>query len=104
MNQLYAGLKYLFTHPAFRENPVALSARLALWLLYCAARHSPRFKLTDEVWFEVDPVLRHSGASSAFVLRRWAEPELRYLDKLLTNGGGFIDCGANIGIYTVRAA
>ena len=37
-------------------------------------------------------------------MRDWAEPELHYLNQLVSERGAFIDCGANIGIYTVRGA
>ena len=79
-------------------------ARSAIWLAYCAVRHSPEFKLADDVKFKIDPVLCQSGSSSAFVLRQWAEPELRYLDQFLPRGGTFIDCGANVGIFTACGA
>jgi FkbM family methyltransferase len=94
----------LVSLPGFHENPAALLARSALWLIYCGIGYSPRFRLIDEVWFKVDPVLRLSGSTSAFVMRHWAEPELHYLDRLVGEHGVFIDCGANIGIYTVRGA
>lgn len=97
-------LGYLLAQPAFQEHPAKLLYRTALWVLYCAVGYSPRFQLNEKVWLEVDPVLRFSGSASAFVLRQWAEPELRYLDQLLAEGDSFIDCGANIGIYTARAA
>src|SRR6185312_13136270 len=97
-------VRYVLSHDAFRANPVKIVGRSLLWLLYCGIGHSPRFTLLGRVQFKVDPSLRHTGSSSAFILRHWAEPELRNLDKLLPVGGTFIDCGANIGIYTVRAA
>jgi len=104
MNYFRRQLAYLLSQPAFRKHPARLLIRSVVWLLYCAIGHSPRFKLSEGVWFKVDPVLRLSGSSSAFVLREWAEPELKYLDELLTPGANFIDCGANIGIYTARGA
>jgi FkbM family methyltransferase len=104
MNYFRRQLAYLFSQPAFRQHPARLLIRSLVWLLYCAIGHSPRFRLCEGVWFKVDPVLRLSGSSSAFVLREWAEPELKYLDELLSPGANFIDCGANIGIYTARGA
>jgi FkbM family methyltransferase len=101
---LQARLRWLLAHPGFRSNPAAVSSRLAVWLAYCAVGYSPRFRLMNGVWCQVDPVLRRSGSSSAFVLRRWAEPELRYLDQLLGPRATFIDCGANIGAYSMCAA
>lgn len=103
-NYFQKSVKYLLRQPAFRNNPIGLLARGAVWLGYCAIGHSPQFVLRDGVRFQVVPILRHSGSSSAFILRDWAEPELRYLDQLLEPGDTFIDCGANIGIYTVIGA
>jgi len=97
-------LRYLLSHPGFRERPAVVLGRAALWLAYCAVGHSSRFRLSRHVLLKVDPVLRNSGATSAFVLRLWAEPELRYLNRLLGEGDGFIDCGANIGTFTLRGA
>jgi FkbM family methyltransferase len=104
MNYFQQKLPYLLSQPAFRKHPARLLIRSVIWLFYCAIGHSPRFKLREGVWFKVDPILRLSGSTSAFVLREWAEPELKYLDELLTTGANFIDCGANIGIYTALGA
>ena len=104
MSYFSARLRWLLKHPGFREHPVLVSGRLARWLVYCAVGHSPRFQLVNGVQCKVDPILRQSGSTSAFVLREWAEPELRYLHQLLSQGDAFIDCGANIGSYTLCAA
>jgi len=104
MSYFSARLRWLLKHPGFREHPVLVSGRLARWLVYCAVGHSPRFQLVNGVQCKVDPILRQSGSTSAFVLREWAEPELRNLHQLLNQGDAFIDCGANIGNYTLCAA
>jgi len=104
MSYFPSRLPQLLSQPCFREAPIQTLARSAIWLACCAVGYSPQFRLADGVRFVVDPVLRQSGSTSAFVLRQWAEPELRYLDQLLPIRGTFIDCGANIGIYTARAA
>jgi len=96
--------RYLLSLPIFWKHPARLLVRAFLWLFYCVIGHSPRFRISRGLWFKVDPVLHYSGSSSAFILREWAEPELTHLDELLTPGDNFIDCGANIGIYTVCAA
>jgi FkbM family methyltransferase len=104
VNYIIRRLNYLLRNPAFHENPLLILRRCVVWLIYCLIGRSPRFALADGVMMTVKPVLRQSGSTSAFVLRTWAEPELRYLHLLLRKGGAFIDCGANIGIYTTYAA
>ena len=104
MVQVHRRLDYLVSTDAFREMPVRTMARLISWLGYRLLNRSPRFQLSEGVYLEVDPVIGHSGAASAYVLRDWAEPELRFLGLFLPDGGTFIDCGANIGAYTTKAA
>ena len=41
---------------------------------------------------------------TAFLLRDWVEPELRQLQRLLSPGDVFIDVGANVGLYALKAA
>ena len=47
---------------------------------------------------------KQAGFTSAYILREMAETELAHLSWFLPEGGCFLDCGANIGIYTLRAA
>lgn len=47
---------------------------------------------------------RRIGSGSAFIFRDSVEPELKYLDQLLSPNDVFIDCGANIGVFTIKAA
>ncbi|WP_342641119.1 FkbM family methyltransferase [Rhodoligotrophos ferricapiens] len=47
--------------------------------------------------------LRHTSAAT-FLLRDWIEPELHYLNMFVRPGDVFIDVGANIGLFTLKAA
>ncbi|MBI5675207.1 MAG: FkbM family methyltransferase [Nitrospirae bacterium] len=53
---------------------------------------------------KVESNIPHIGSSSAFIFRDCVEPELKFLDRLLSPGDVFIDCGANIGVFTIKAA
>jgi FkbM family methyltransferase len=79
--------------------------RSLLWAAYGAMHVSPKFRLTQGgPWLHVESDRQHIGAGSAFIMRDWAEPELHYLNLLVGPGEVFIDCGANIGVYTLMAA
>jgi FkbM family methyltransferase len=44
------------------------------------------------------------GGRGIYVFRDALEPEFEHLEQFLTPGGVFLDVGANIGIYTLKAA
>ncbi|MBP2293693.1 FkbM family methyltransferase [Azospirillum rugosum] len=97
-------LRRLLAHPGFRAEPVAVLARAALWAGCVAMKQSPRFSLTaGGERLRVPPDLRYTSVT-AFVLRDWSEPELRELQQFVRPGAVFIDAGANIGLYTLKAA
>lgn len=97
-------LRRLLTHPGFRAEPLPVLARAAVWLGCVALKRSPRFSLTsggEQLCVPAD--LRYTSVTS-FVLRDWSEPELRELHQFVSPGCVFIDAGANIGLYTLKAA
>ena len=97
-------LRRLLTHPGFRAEPLPVLARAAVWLGCVALKRSPRFSLTSGgEQLRVPADLRYTSVTS-FVLRDWSEPELRELHQFVSPGGVFIDAGANIGLYTLKAA
>jgi FkbM family methyltransferase len=51
----------------------------------------------------VEPNMLYTSIS-AFVWRDWVEAELRHLDHFLGTGDVFVDIGANIGLFTLKAA
>ena len=44
------------------------------------------------------------GGRGVYVFRDALEPELEHLEKFLVPGGVLVDVGANVGLYTVKAA
>lgn len=97
-------LYHLLTHPGFRAEPMHVLARAALWAGYVALKRSPVFDLTGGgERMRVPSDLRYTSVTS-FVLRDWTEPELRELHQFVRPGSVFVDVGANIGLYTLKAA
>ncbi|WP_328702987.1 FkbM family methyltransferase [Arenibaculum pallidiluteum] len=97
-------LRKLLNHPGFRAEPAAVLTRAALWAGCVALRKRPVFSLTREgERLRVPSDLRYTSVS-AFVLRDWSEPELRELHRFVRPGDVFVDVGANIGLYSLKAA
>jgi FkbM family methyltransferase len=97
-------IRKLLTHPAFRAEPLAILARTLAWACCVLLRRSPVFSLTSSgERLRVPADLRFTSVSS-FILRDWTEPELRDLAQFVRPGAVFIDIGANIGLYTLKAA
>lgn len=96
---------HLFAHQGFKAAPVRALFRTGLWALCVATRSSPRFRLTAEgsEWMKVPSDLRYTSVC-AFVLRDHTEPELRHLHQFIKPGSVFVDAGANVGLYTLKAA
>lgn len=101
---MFRRLRKLLNHPGFRAEPVAVLARAALWAGCVTLRKAPVFSLTGGgERLRVPSDLRYTSVSS-FVLRDWSEPELRELHRFVKAGDVFVDVGANIGLYTLKAA
>ena len=97
-------LRKLLAHPAFRAEPAAVMLRAIAWSACVAMRRSPVFCLTsggERLRLPAD--LRYTSVTS-FILRDWTEPELRELSQFVQPGEVFIDVGANVGLYTLKAA
>ena len=98
-------LRKLAAQPAFKAEPMTVLSRAA-WL---TAAHSigrnPTFRLTRDgrERMRAPADLRYTTIT-AFLLRDWVEPELRQLQRLLSPGDVFIDVGANVGLYALKAA
>jgi FkbM family methyltransferase len=103
-NPIMRRLRKLFTHPAFKAQPFAVLARTAAWALCVLVRRSPVFSLTSAgERLRVPADLRFTSLSS-FILRDWTEPELRELAQFVRRDTVFIDIGANVGLYSLKAA
>lgn len=78
--------------------------RAGYWLGCVVTGHAPVFALTAAgERLRVPPDLRYTSVAT-FLLRDWSEPELRQLDRFVGPGEVFVDVGANIGLYTLKAA
>ncbi|ABC24513.1 Methyltransferase FkbM [Rhodospirillum rubrum ATCC 11170] len=97
-------IRTLVTHPGFRANPIAVLGRCAALLGRVALGRPFVFSLTPAgERLRVDANLRYTTVTT-FVMRDHLEPELHYLAHLLAPGDTFIDIGANVGVYSLRAA
>jgi FkbM family methyltransferase len=97
-------IKKLITHPGFRAEPVAVLARAAAWGTCVLGGYQPVFKLTEAgEKLRVPTDMRYTSLAT-FLLRDWSEPELRYLQLFVRLEDVFVDIGANIGLFTLKAA
>jgi FkbM family methyltransferase len=97
-------IQKLLDQPAFKAEPLSVLGRAGVWGAAVAMGRSPVFHLTHGgERLRVPPDFRYTSVT-AFLLRDWVEPELRELDQLLSPGEVFIDVGANIGLYALKAA
>lgn len=104
ISSLARRLRFLFGHPGFRAEPFAVLGRGVGFAGHLLLRRPLTFPLSrGGERLQVPPSLRYTS-SATFLLRDWCEPELRRLDSLLRPGAVFLDVGANIGLYTLRAA
>jgi FkbM family methyltransferase len=94
----------LFTHPAFVAAPATTVFRTIGLMLATATGRQLNFTLTPAgERLTVTPNLKFTAVTS-YILRDWTEPELRYLHLFLKPGDTFVDVGANIGLFALRAA
>lgn len=98
-------LRKLAAQPAFKAEPFHVLSRAAHLAAASATRRNPAFHLTRDgrERMRAPADLRYTTIT-AFLLRDWVEPELRQLQRLLSPGDVFIDVGANVGLYALKAA
>lgn len=97
-------LKTLVSHEGFRARPFSMCLRCLVWAFYVAIGHAPVFRLSSHgARIQVPATLRYTSVAS-YVLRDWCEPELHDLEMFVRPGHTFLDVGANIGLYTLKAA
>lgn len=105
LTYFYQRWNYLKKHKTFKESSLKAVFRTGLWSVHCllgipAIINLPRWNCC----FFLPPRFRRAGSTGIFVTRENYDPELIYLENLLSPGQVFIDGGANFGIYTVVAA
>ncbi|MEL6258374.1 MAG: FkbM family methyltransferase [Pseudomonadota bacterium] len=97
--------KQLASAPAFRHRPISTSGRVLSYGVASLLGRDLQFRLSrNGAKMRISAGQKQSGFTSAYILRDMAEVELFHLDRFLPEGGCFFDCGANIGIYSLKAA
>ena len=95
---------FLSAQQAFHLAPVRTTLRLVSWRIRCLLEKAA---IVDLRRWGVQMFLppRWKGvAKLIYAFRDYYEPELAYLEKLLSPGKVFVDAGANFGIYTAMAS
>lgn len=95
---------FLSTQEAFRQAPVLTLFRSFIWFWRCLFRMSGVLKLPRWNVRMFFPAKREGFGKFIFAFRELYEPELAYLEEILSPGKVFIDVGANFGVYTLVAS
>ncbi|PWR25483.1 FkbM family methyltransferase [Zavarzinia aquatilis] len=73
-------------------------------MFWVCLRREPLFRIAPGAGLLKVPADFRYTSVSCYMMRDWAEIDLHFLDRLIGPGDVFIDVGANIGIYSLRAA
>jgi len=92
------------TQEAFRRAPVLTVFRSASWFWRCLLRSATALELPRWNVRMFFPAQRKGFGKFIYAFREYYEPELAYLEKILSPGNLFIDVGANFGVYTLVAS
>jgi FkbM family methyltransferase len=95
---------FLKTQHGFRRAPALTTMRLVSWLIRCIVRKAAVLKLGRWDVRMFLPANWRGFGKFIFVFREHYEPELTFLEKILSPGNVFVDAGANFGIYTLVAS
>ena len=95
---------FLRTQEAFRRAPALTLFRSATWYWRCLSRMATTLELPRWNVRMFFPAQRKGFGKFIFAFREYYEPELAYLEKVLSPGKVFIDVGANFGVYTLVAS
>src|SRR6267154_1333054 len=108
VTELVRGLKarwdFLSMHPAFRRAPMQTTLCLASWRTRCLLRTAATVHLRRSGVQMFLPPNWRGVAKLIYAFRDDYEPELLYLERVLSPGKVFVDAGANFGIYTLLAS
>ena len=108
VTELVRGFKarwdFLSMHPAFRGAPMQTTLRLASWRTRCLLRTAATVHLRRSGVRMFLPPNWRGVAKLIYAFRDDYEPELLYLERVLSPGKVFVDAGANFGIYTLLAS
>lgn len=106
LQRLQGRLRYFFSLPGFKKQPLTTLGRALQWRVLCALGIPGKMKIPawNEAKLILPPEWQGAGATLFYVVRELYEPELTFLDRFLKPGETFVDAGANCGVYTVAAA
>ncbi len=101
---LKAKWRYLRNQMGFRQSPLRVIFRLLSWRIRCLLGIPATIKLPRWDVRLFLPAEWRGFSKLAFTFRENYEPELAYLERLISPGSVVVDAGANCGIYTVAAS
>jgi len=102
--RLQAKWEWLKTQDGFHRAPVRTGIRLISWRAMHLLRIGATIRLRRWNLRMFVPTRWRLTGEFFFGLREHYEPELAYLEEVLSPGKVFFDVGANIGIYTLVAS
>jgi FkbM family methyltransferase len=106
LSRLKGRLRYFFSLPGFKKNPLRVIWRTFVWRIKCGLGIPGLVRVP--VWSNakicLPPEWHGAGATLFYAVRQDYEPELTFLDRVLKAGETFVDAGANCGLYTIAAA
>jgi FkbM family methyltransferase len=95
---------YLWNQDGFRHSPLKTILRLISWRIKCLLRLSATIRLGNRDLQMFLPPEWGGIAKLAFTFRERYEPELPFLEQILSPGMTFVDAGACYGLYTLAAS
>ncbi len=104
LEKVEAKWEWLKTQDGFHRGPVRAGIRLLSWRVTCLLRTGATIRLRRWNLRMFLPTRWRVMGEYIFTLREYYEPELAYLEEVLSPGKVFFDVGANIGIYTLVAS
>jgi FkbM family methyltransferase len=104
LKRIESAWEFLRTQDAFRRAPLLTLIRSATWLCRCLLRMATTVELPRWNVRMFFPAQRKGFGKFIFAFREYYEPELTYLERVLSPGKIFIDVGANFGVYTLIAS
>src|SRR6266403_665388 len=95
---------YLWNQDGFRHSPLKTILRLISWRIKCLLRLPATIKLDNGDLRMFLPPEWGGIAKLAFAFRERYEPELPYLEQILSPAMTFVDAGACYGLYTLAGS
>ena len=96
--------QFLKTQEAFRRAPLLTLLRAVAWYWRCRLKMATVLELPRWNVRMFFPARRKGFGKFIFAFREYYEPELAYLERILSPGKVFIDVGANFGVYALIAS